>query len=68
MWGYIDTTGEMMIEPGFDNVGNFSEGLAAARINFKHGFIDRKGEWVIEPRFDWAWDFSEGLAAVMVRN
>jgi hypothetical protein len=31
-WRYIDTTGEMIIEPGFDWAWDFPEGLAAVML------------------------------------
>ena len=31
-YGYIDTTGKMVIKPQFDQVGFFSEGLALAKV------------------------------------
>jgi hypothetical protein len=52
------------IHPQFDNVGRFSEGLAAVELNKKYGFIDRTGSIVIPFHFDYAYSFSEGLAQV----
>ena len=40
-WGYIDNNNKFIIQPQFDEVGEFSEGLAAVRVG---------AEWVIEPR------------------
>ncbi|HEF3474383.1 TPA: WG repeat-containing protein, partial [Campylobacter coli] len=51
-WGFIDKNGEFVIEPKFDGVGNFSEGLARVELNGKYGFIDKSGKIVIEPKFD----------------
>ena len=40
-WGYRDSnTGEYVIEPRFDQAREFSEGLAAVRINGMWGYID----------------------------
>ena len=62
-WGFIDTTGQWVIEPRFEAAGYFSEGLSLAKKNGKYGFIDKTGEWVIKPQFDdIAWHFTEGLA------
>lgn len=67
-WGFIDKTGTLVIKFQFRQVGNFSEGLAAAQmeIDEKWGFIDRLGNFVIKPQFDHVTDFKEGLACVEV--
>jgi WG containing repeat len=66
-WGYIDSTGKIVIEPRFAWAEEFSEGLAAfENEDGKHGYIDETGKVVIEPVFDNWTEFSEGLAAVSV--
>lgn len=71
--GYIDKSGEWVIEPQFDGFepGNFSEGLAALHDPYGAGgdicgYIDKSGAWAIEPRFNEAHDFSQGRALVVV--
>lgn len=67
--GYIDKTGKFVIEPGIaDSLGDFSEGLATAKIKELEGFIDKKGKFAIEPKFLRADNFSEGLARVIVEG
>ena len=39
------------IEPQFDVVQGFAQGIAAVQQGGKWGFIDNSGAWVIEPRF-----------------
>jgi len=67
-YGYVDKTGEVVIEPQFEEARFFSERLAAVSVEedgvMKWGYVDQKGAWVIEPRFDGAGDFSDGLAIV----
>ncbi|MEQ8236910.1 MAG: WG repeat-containing protein [Syntrophomonadaceae bacterium] len=63
-WGFIDKAGRWAIYPSFQYVSEFSEGLAAARINGKFGFIFTNSNWAIEPQYDSASIFSYGLAAV----
>lgn len=69
-WGYVDRTGKMVIEPRFDDVGKFSEGLAPFSVGLfdkaKWGFIDKTGSVVIEPQFGEALGFEDGLSAVRV--
>jgi hypothetical protein len=70
--GFVDKTGRIAIEPKFDYVGEFSEGMAAfeKRVNgpMKNGiwgYIDKSGNIVIEPKYSQVRNFSEGLAAVI---
>ena len=68
-YGFIDKTGKVVIEPKFDAVSDFSEDLAAVRIeNNLWGFIDKSGNWTIKPQFSWAYNFSEDLARVQVNG
>ena len=67
-WGYIDQNGRYVIEPQFDDAGDFHDGLAKVRIggksNGKWGYIDRGGIFVIQPQYFDVHDFSEGKASV----
>jgi len=51
LWGYVDTTGKMVIQPQFDIAGAFSGGLAPVEgggLTVRHGYIDTSGEMVID--------------------
>jgi hypothetical protein len=78
-YGYIDENGKMVINPIYEDAGNFSEGLAAVCAGAgcylgtnnkgkekKWGFIDRQGNTVIPPQFASASEFHEGFASVSV--
>jgi hypothetical protein len=65
-FGFLDKTGNLVIEPRFERADNFSEGLCPVRINEKWGYIDKTGRTVIEPKYDWARKFSEGLGRVTI--
>lgn len=66
-WGYIDSTGKIVIRPQFVWAEEFSEGLAAIENeNGKHGYIDETGALVIEAKFENWTNFWEGLAAVSI--
>ncbi len=82
-WGFIDTTGKIVIKPQFFSAGGFSEGLAPVSVQvgnyltgecqsgdfgIRSGYIDRAGNFIIKPQFSDAESFSEGLAAVQVGN
>ncbi len=66
--GFINAEGEMIIKPLFLSAGEFSEGLAPARIAGTYGYIDTKGSFVIKPQFDYATEFREGLAKVYLNE
>lgn len=66
-WGYIDSSGEYVIEPQFLYAGPFSdEGLAAVQDAESElwGYIDNFGDWVIYPQFVCAFEFKDGMAKV----
>ena len=64
-FGFINKSGQFVIDPIFDCVRNFKDGLAAIEIDGKWGYIDINGYVVIEPKYDdVTWCFSEGLACV----
>lgn len=80
-YGFINEKQKWVINPIFDEAGDFVEGLARVKINSNWGFIDKSGVVVINkdilnsktsiqtnPPFDAVSDFSEGLAVVKVRN
>jgi len=67
-WGYIDTSGKIIVKAQYRNVGNFSDQMAwvqnASSGNF--GYIDSTGTEVISATRDYlkVYSFSEGLAAI----
>ena len=63
-WGYMNTAGELTINPQFESVGRFSEGLASVKMNGKYGYIDNTGNFVINAQWDYAGAFEDGLAIV----
>jgi len=66
-YGFIDESGEIVIEPKFDYVASFHRGLARVGMNGKYGFIDESGEIVIKPKFDEVSDFDEDISLSKVR-
>lgn len=64
--GFIDRSGHVVATPRFADMNDFSEGMAAVRIDDKWGYVDASGQVVIPANFFSALDFSEGLAAVDV--
>lgn len=67
-YGFEDQNGNMVIPAQFNNVMEFSHGLAAVCVQGKWGYIDPQGMLVIPPQFDNAGYFSEDLAKVRVNG
>jgi len=67
-WGFLDKNFRMAIPPAFDEVHDFSEGLAAVRVGEKWGYIDTQGNMVIKPIFDRAYEFLDGFAEVILKG
>jgi|GEM_PF-788434 len=71
-YGFVNKSGDIILEDKFTHLDSFSEGLAAAQIDspesnqLRFGFINASGKWAVEPEFSDAKSFSEGLAAVKV--
>ena len=63
-YGFINTSGDFVIDPRFDFASAFSENLAAVRDDGLWGYVSTDGEVVIDLRFSDARSFSENLAAV----
>ena len=67
-WGLLDKFGKVFVKAKYDEVSDFSEGLAAVSVDGKFGFIDSSGEWVVTPDYDEVKQFTEGLATVRVKD
>jgi len=69
--GFIDVTGRVVIAPHLFAAYDFSEGVAAASVEFGTcGYIDKQANFVIEPIFEFpsyqsCGPFSDGLAHVV---
>lgn len=71
-YGYINPSGDFVIEPVFEYLGEFREGLACFKRDGRYGFIEATGSIVIEPIFGSnrirGPSFSSGLASVDIDN
>jgi len=66
-WGFCDSNKKIVIEPIYDHVEPFSDGLAVILSGKKQGYIDKKGLWVIQIEAP-AREFSEELAVVKTND
>lgn len=65
LWGFIDTRGNNVIAPQFNEVGHFQEGLAVVKCKTGHlAYIDRQGKIKLDENYEQAGQFKDGLAIV----
>jgi hypothetical protein len=63
-FGYVNSQGQVVIQPQFDGVMKFSEGMAGVKRDNLWGYISLNGEELISPQFDDVGSFYRGLAIV----
>jgi hypothetical protein len=64
-FGYISPVdSNILIYPMYEEVRDFSNGLAAVKFNNLWGFVDKTGKVIIEILYEEVKDFHEGLAGV----
>jgi TPR repeat protein len=66
LWGIYDASGKVVLAPALDELYEFQERAALARMGGRYGYLDSKGRWLVRPRYDDAFDFCAGLAAVVM--
>ena len=67
-WGFINSTGQIVIKCQFGYAGQFSEGFAPVRMDTLCGFIDTAGQMIVEPAFSSVGGFSDGLCYVEIQR
>lgn len=69
LYGFIDITGNIAIEPVFEETSDFIDSnYATVKHNGLWGIINRKGEFEIEPQYMDLKNISEGLAGFKSEN
>jgi hypothetical protein len=63
-FGFISGENQMIVDPIYNNVLNFSEGKAAVNLNNKWGFVDQNGQLTIPCMYDYVENFIEGKSYV----
>lgn len=64
-WGFVDSNGNIVLNPQYDACCDFSEGLAAVEVNKQWGYVNSAGKWVISPKYKEAGCFDDGVARVL---
>lgn len=67
-YGFLDTTGKIIIEPKFEQAWKFNCGLAKIKIGEKYGFINKQGKVIIQATYDEVDDFYCGMSKVKLGN
>lgn len=63
-WGFVNNENEPICDFIYDEVRDFSEGIAAVRVNDKWGYINEEGIEICEIRYDAVGDFQSKLGVV----
>lgn len=63
-YGFMGYGKKIIVNPIFEDVFVFSEGVAACKTNGLWGYIDSSGTWAIQPQYKTASTFNKGLAKV----
>ncbi|MFK8008452.1 MAG: WG repeat-containing protein [Saprospiraceae bacterium] len=67
-WGYYSQNGERIIEPIYDHVEFFREGLGLVKYEGKYGYIKKDGSWHLKPKYDSASSFHANHATVSIKD
>lgn len=63
-WGFIDTKGNVVVEPAFEDVRPFVNGAAAVQSEGRWGVVGANGDFFVAPAFSDAGVISDGMLAV----
>ena len=63
-YGYQDKSGMIVIDPLFDEAGEFKDGLALVKVDGDLGFIDPRGKTVVDVEWEELHPFKDDLARV----
>lgn len=64
-WGFINTSGGLVIANRYEEVSSFAEGLFGVKLIGKWGYVNEREELIIQPNYDQIERFQNGLAVVM---
>lgn len=64
-WGVINKHGQQIVPTQYQQINDYSDGMAVAINNRFFGVLDKKGNVVVTFKYDRIEDFSEGYATVL---
>ncbi len=60
-WGFVDTSGKLVIPLQFESPAQFRHGFAAVKKDGKMGIIDKTGKLLVNFLYDYIGDYNDGL-------
>lgn len=67
-WNYVNSSGNLLSETWFDEIGEFKDGFAQIKLNDEWNFIDSSGKVLFGFWFEEAGVFAEGYALVKLKG
>lgn len=64
LWGYVNTSAKIIVEPQYEDAQSFSHHLGAVKYGGEWGYINRYNTMIIESKYDEAMPFLTGKALV----
>lgn len=64
-YGYINTKGNDVVVPQYDQASPYRNGLAQIIVDDKYGYLNTKGEIAVEPQYDYAFQYEDGMIRVV---
>jgi hypothetical protein len=66
-YGFMNSTGRIVIQPQYDEVGPFRNGLAVVSKDSKYGVINKKNELIVDFVYDEILDYQQDRA-IAIKN
>ncbi|MBP6688102.1 MAG: WG repeat-containing protein [Lacibacter sp.] len=60
-WGFVDTSGKLVIPLQFENPSQFKQGFATVKKEGKMGIINKTGKVLVDFLYDYIGDYNDGL-------
>ena len=68
LWGFVDKSGNLVVEAQYEDAKPFGNGMAAVKIDGLWGYVAVSGRVLIAPTFEDAGCFSSGKVAPVKIN
>ena len=68
LYGFVNEKGDWVVQPTFNYLDRFEDGIALAKRNNKWGYVNKLGQEVLPIQYDKAYSFRNGFADVTQGN